>query len=204
MKLKAIEILDYYDYPLLFIAENDKKHTFLCMLVDETDYLEYLVVESTASDIEKMKNNEKDIRSIFEESADNKYYYAKMNSKTDKWFQIDPISQKDVIQYFPDRGVFLSEEGDECTTLEQNKEIHDIQHLKLMEYKYINDSFNNIELILDQINNLLLKFSTNIDQDDIICALSGTKHSEVFIDVDFNDYTASYRGENKCKEMKVA
>lgn len=114
MKLKSLEILDYYDYPLLFIAENDKKHKFLCMLVDETDFLEYLVVKSTASDIEKMKNNEKDIRSIFEHPEDNHYYYAKMNSKTSQWFSIKCWSKKeDVSQYFPERGVFLSEERDE-------------------------------------------------------------------------------------------
>ncbi len=49
----------------------------------------------------------------------------------------------------------------------------------------------------------LLIFSTNIDQDDTIWISSGTAPSEDFIGVDFNDYTASYRGENKCKEMKV-
>ena len=79
MRLITVEILDYYDYPLLFIAENDKKHKFLCMLIDETDFLGYLVVKSTTSAIEKMKNNEKDIRSIFEHPEDNHYYYAKMN-----------------------------------------------------------------------------------------------------------------------------
>ncbi|EMB20021.1 DUF6575 domain-containing protein [Treponema denticola] len=115
MRLIAVEILDYYDYPLLFIAENDKKHKFLCMLIDETDFLKYLVVKSTASAIEKMKNNEKDIRSIFEHPEDNHYYYAKMNSKTNQWFSIKCWPKKeDVSQYFPERGVFLSEERDEC------------------------------------------------------------------------------------------
>lgn len=193
MRLITVEILDYYDYPLLFIAENDKKHKFLCMLIDETDFLGYLVVKSTTSAIEKMKNNEKDIRSIFEHPEDNHYYYAKMNSKTNQWFSIKCWSKKeDVSQYFPERGVFLSEERDEClsdistqltlSSLERHKE----ELLIKLEENYSH-----------------LIFLTNINQDDTICTSIGTVPSENFIGVDFNDYSVSYHGDNKCKITKT-
>lgn len=110
-KLKALEILDYYDYPLLFIAEDEQKKLFLCMLVNENDFLEYLIVESSVDNIEQLKHNKKDIRSIFEQPKDNTYYFAKLNSETDQGFEVANISRQEICHYFPERGVFLSEEN---------------------------------------------------------------------------------------------
>lgn len=108
-KLKAVEILDYYDYPLLFVAEDKTTQPFVCLLVNESDSLEYLVVKSSFNDIEQMKQNKKDIRSIFEHPNDNIYYSAKLNSETDEWFEITSVPQQEICGYFPERGVFLSE-----------------------------------------------------------------------------------------------
>ena len=109
-KLKALEILDYYDYPLLFIAEDEQEKPFLCMLVDESDSLEYLIVRTSFDTIERLKHNEKDIRSIFEQPKDNAYYVAKLNSETDRWFEATDIPRQEICRYFPEMGAFSNEE----------------------------------------------------------------------------------------------
>ena len=49
-ELKLVRILEYYDVPQLFIAEDDNGASFLCMLYDITNDGELKIIGVTVSD----------------------------------------------------------------------------------------------------------------------------------------------------------
>ena len=49
-ELKLVRILEYYDVPQLFIAEDDNGTSFLCMLYDITNDGELKIIGVTVSD----------------------------------------------------------------------------------------------------------------------------------------------------------
>jgi len=61
-QLHVLQIISYYDIPLIFIAIDEIDTKFICLLVNEDSYIS---TEVSANRLSEFMNNNEDLRDIF-------------------------------------------------------------------------------------------------------------------------------------------
>ncbi|MCH3915956.1 MAG: hypothetical protein LKE40_00395 [Spirochaetia bacterium] len=134
MKIQLIEMLDYYDFPILFSAQEENSGKwFLCSFTDDNGMLfKYICVSVTKQEIENVKNNTLDMSLLF-------------NSRPMFTFEIQAGKPQNIIEihketkpqkYFFEPGSFLH--------VQTCNELYSIEYTE----SYINDRFCSKEKIM--------------------------------------------------------
>lgn len=91
MLLKTEEVLDYYDYPVLFSAKDKTGNLYLCRLLEEeSSYLIYQVTSTTDKYITKIKKELK----CYKTTTLNKVFSinigkCRLNKNSNEWFTVE-------------------------------------------------------------------------------------------------------------------
>ena len=105
MRLKTKNVYIYYDFPIVFSAANEEGKIFICLFADETDsYLRYFCKEISPSLLTKLEDNEKDIRSVYENPG--KLYTLSLNAQSEE--PIEAVETlEDIVPFLPEKGFFI-------------------------------------------------------------------------------------------------
>lgn len=128
IKLKVLRIIDFFDYPQLFLARDMVLTNFLCMLVESNDReLKYVAIKISPRKVYELEANKCDLRSAFENPEIDEYYYFNLTEQTDEYFEI--VKYTDSIEsYLPDAGLYVGSivDNDDLKklALENNKNIY--------------------------------------------------------------------------------
>ena len=103
MKLKTRTIYINYDFPIVFSATNEKGNYFVCLFADETDtYLRYFCMEVSSFVLADLEDNQRDIRSIFENHG--KLYSLCLNAQSEG---IAVETTEDITPFLPEKDLFI-------------------------------------------------------------------------------------------------
>jgi hypothetical protein len=105
MKLKTKDVYIYYDFPILFSALNEEGDTFICLFAEETDsHLRYICVKVPPVTLFELENNQKDTRTVFENSE--KVFTLLLNAQSEEPVEISETGE-DITPFLPDEGLFI-------------------------------------------------------------------------------------------------
>jgi hypothetical protein len=108
MKIKIDEIYIYYDFPVIFSALDEEKNTFICLFIEEIDSrLKYICTKVSNITFMKLKNNKRDIRSIFKRSR--KIYSFLLDGKSKEPMKITRTTEN-INRFITDKSLFIGEE----------------------------------------------------------------------------------------------
>jgi hypothetical protein len=117
MKLKIKAVYIYYDFPIIFSASNEEGGIFICLFAEETgSHLRYICVEVSPTILFELENNQKDVRTIFENSG--KVFNLLLNAQSEEPVEISETLD-DITTFLPDEGLFIgnSQEIESVTTV---------------------------------------------------------------------------------------
>jgi len=105
-KLIVQKILEFYDIPQLFVATDALGISYLCVLYNNGDEMEYLAVQLSELRLELFLKGELDLRKAYTEpEQDNTLYHVVVKDETvtaNKLFQKDDVSE----QMLPEAGFY--------------------------------------------------------------------------------------------------
>jgi hypothetical protein len=105
MRLKIKEVYIYYDFPIILSASNEKGDVFICLFAEETDsHLRYICVNVSPAIILELENNQRDIRTVFENSG--KVFNLVLNAQPEEPVEVSEVLE-DIIWFLPDDGLFI-------------------------------------------------------------------------------------------------
>jgi hypothetical protein len=105
MKLTIKDVYIYYDFPIIFSAGNEEGDTFICLFAEETDSnLRYICVKVSPAIISELENNQKDIRTVFENS--DKVFNLLLNAQSEEPVEVSGTLE-DSTPFLPDEGLFI-------------------------------------------------------------------------------------------------
>jgi hypothetical protein len=105
MKLKIKDTYIYYDFPILFSADNEDGDTFICLFAEETgSHLRYICVKVSPAIILELENNQKDIRTVFENSG--KTFNLLLNAQSEEPVEVSE-ELGNIASFLPDEGLFI-------------------------------------------------------------------------------------------------
>ena len=121
MKLKTGTIYVYYDFQIIFSATNESGSVFICLFADEEgSHLRYLCREISTSILVDLENNQKDIRSIFENPG--KLYNLCLNDQSEE--PIDAVeTAENITPFLPEKDFFIGNQ--ESRTPQKMKQYQD-------------------------------------------------------------------------------
>jgi hypothetical protein len=109
MKLKIKDVYIYYDFPIIFSAGSEEGDIFICLFAEETDsHLRYICVKVSPAIILELENNQKDLRTVFENSE--KVFNLLLNAQSEEPVEISAVEVlEDTTPFLPDEGLFIGE-----------------------------------------------------------------------------------------------
>ena len=106
MKLHAGEILEWYDYPVLFFAADESKKEYICAFSKEREEaVSYVVAPLSFVDKSMLLNNMTDVRSVFL-SHHTGLWQCELKDDTAECFFAEPLENADD-SVLPNSGIYI-------------------------------------------------------------------------------------------------
>jgi hypothetical protein len=155
------EVLLYYDTPQLFVAIDDIRTNYLCMLVEQNKEFDIFVcVQVSKNRLESFCSGLIDLKSIFISPEIKRYYKAKISNYQLKSFEII-IYDFDIVPdvWLPDEGVYINLKKAESEIFIESKE-----RAKTIIYLNLNPSESASEPRINalSLSEALLRFQTMV------------------------------------------
>ncbi len=106
MILTYDKTLMYYDFPQLFSAKSEDGKYFICMCYSDENDIEYIAVLVSDGLLEKIKNSEIDLRTVFLNPENGEWYFVTVNNRS----VVAEVSNIGLIEekYLPAQGLYLT------------------------------------------------------------------------------------------------
>jgi len=139
IKLNVVKILDYYDYPQIFLSKDIFDSNFICVIGDVQDnYLYYIGVKITVQELKDLYKNTIDISALFTNEPAKSFINFKLNQDSDEDISANETTLAEISDFIPDEGLYIEDIADNCylsdlaidknkTIFENKNELNDFQ-----------------------------------------------------------------------------
>jgi len=131
IKLNVVKILDYYDYPQIFLSKDIFDSNFICVIGDVQDnYLYYIGVKITVQELKDLYKNTIDISALFTNEPAKSFINFKLNQDSDEDISANETTLAEISDFIPDEGLYIEDIADNCylsdLAIDKNKTIFEL------------------------------------------------------------------------------